>query len=82
MDLDEVIQEMDDAVDDSSVPGRIRKALEKISTDLKEDNPDTAVKITTAIYELEAVVDDINIPMHAKTILWDLISNMESIREE
>ncbi|MEA1924561.1 MAG: UPF0147 family protein [Candidatus Altiarchaeota archaeon] len=82
MDLDEVIQEMDDAVDDSSIPGRIGKALEKVSTDLKEDNPDTAVKVTTAIYELEAVVDDINIPMHAKTILWDLISSLESIRGE
>ncbi|OYT53970.1 MAG: hypothetical protein B6U72_04250 [Candidatus Altiarchaeales archaeon ex4484_2] len=82
MNLDEVIQEMDDTVDDSSIPRRIRRALEKISTDLRGDNPDTAVKVTTAIYELEAVVDDVNIPMHAKTMLWDLISNLESIREE
>jgi len=82
MNLDEVIQEMDETLSDPSTPARIKRALEKISTDLKEKNPDTAIKVTTAIYELEEVVDDINIPMHSKTMLWDLISDLESIKEE
>jgi len=43
---------------------------------------DVAVRVTSAIYELEEVANDINIPTHAKTALWDLISNLEAIKHE
>ncbi|MBU4406319.1 MAG: UPF0147 family protein, partial [Candidatus Altiarchaeota archaeon] len=30
----------------------------------------------------EDVTNDINIPMHAKTALWDLVSDLEAIKHE
>ena len=43
---------------------------------------DVAVRVTSAIYELEDITNDINIPMHAKTALWDLVSDLEAIKHE
>ncbi len=81
MDLGQVIETIDETSQDSSIPGRIRKMLEKVSCDLKDNSHDTAMGVTTAIYDLEEVVDDVNIPMHAKTVLWDIISDLEAVKE-
>lgn len=80
MDLNGVIEKIDETSRDYSMPGRVRSLLQKVSDDLKKSKPDLAVRVTTAIYELEEVIDDVNIPMHAKTILWDIISDLESIK--
>jgi uncharacterized protein (UPF0147 family) len=39
-----------------------------------------SMRITTAIYGIEEVSGDINIPMHAKTQLWDIISDLEALK--
>ncbi|HEX54932.1 MAG: hypothetical protein DRO90_00195 [Candidatus Altiarchaeales archaeon] len=82
MDLDEVIQKIDEKSEDYSIPTRIRNALKKVSAELKRDEQDLAVRVTSAIYELDDIVNDINIPLHAKTVIWDIISDLEAIREE
>ena len=77
-----MIQKMEEASKDTSIPLRVRNMLKKVLVELKgNDTGDTAVKITSAIYELDEILDDVNIPMHAKTALWDIVSDLETIRD-
>ncbi|RLI92506.1 MAG: hypothetical protein DRO89_01975 [Candidatus Altiarchaeales archaeon] len=82
MELKGVIAKIDETSEDHSMPGRIRNTLKRVSKELKRGDQDLAVRITTAVYEIDEIINDINIPMHAKTALWDIISDLEAIKEE
>ena len=72
---------MDDIMDDTTVPRNIRKAIEdalqKISCDGNLD-----VNISTAIYLMQDISNDINMPAHTRTEIWQIISELEAIREK
>jgi len=80
MELEGVIAKIDETSEDYSMPGRIRNTLKRVSKELKKEDQDPAVRITTAVYEIDEIINDINIPMHAKTALWDIISDLEAIK--
>ena len=79
--LEEVIKLMQDVAEDRSVPRNIRNtildAVEK--TKLKENG---GVNYSTAIYLLDDISNDINMPSHARTDIWEIISMLESIKEK
>ena len=82
MEVKKVIEKIDDLIEDHSMPKRTKVVLEKIGKELENEGQDVAVRVTSAIYALEDVTNDINIPMHAKTALWDLVSDLEAIKHE
>jgi len=82
MDIEQVIAKINELIEDHSMPKRTKAVLEKIGKELKNEEQDVAVRVTSAIYELEDITNDINIPMHAKTALWDLLSDLEAIKHE
>jgi len=40
------------------------------------------VKIASAIYSLDEVANDINMPFHARTDIWNLVKELEKLKEE
>jgi len=79
--LDGVAELMAEVIDDRSVPRNIRAAVEDAKNSILGDD-DPAVKITQAIYRLDDVSNDINMPSHTRTEIWSIISELERIREE
>ena len=78
--LDYVAELMDSVIEDTSVPRNIRKALDDAKQKiLGQEKMDVAV--TSAIYILDDISNDINMPSHARTEIWQIISELESIRE-
>ena len=80
MELEAVLGKIDETSQDYSMPRRVKALLKKVGEDLKKKDQDMSMRITTAIYGIEEVSGDINIPMHAKTQLWDIISDLESLK--
>lgn len=81
MDLKEVIEKMDESSQDYFMPRRVKIILRKVGEELNREDQDLAVRVTSAVYRIEEVANDINIPMHAKTALWDIISDLEALKE-
>jgi hypothetical protein len=79
-DIEGVVGKIAERSEDHSMPGRVRGTLKKVLKDLQKKDQDLAIRVTTAVYDIDEVVNDINIPMHAKTALWDIISDLEAIR--
>ena len=77
--LQQVVEMVDNILSDTSVPKNIRKAL----GDAKErlvGKEETSVKVSAAIYLIDAVSEDVNMPTHARTQIWAIMSTLESIK--
>jgi len=79
--IKQVIKLMDVLVEDTSVPKNIRKAVSDARAKLLTDE-EPVVKASSAVYLLNEVSEDINMPMHARTQIWTIVSALETIRAE
>ena len=67
-------------VDDSSVPRNIRRSAEEAKTLLLNEDEEVGMRVSSAIYLLEEMSNDRNLPIHARTIVWNVASELETIR--
>ncbi|MFH1257721.1 MAG: UPF0147 family protein [Candidatus Micrarchaeota archaeon] len=70
---------LDLLITDTSIPRNVRTNLQSAQTRLKE-NKDADLAIGSVIYTLDEVSSDINLPMHARTMIWNLMSELESMK--
>lgn len=68
-------------VADTTIPRNIRRALSEAKQRLDSDD-DLSVKLSAAIYLVESISDDVNMPPHARTQIWSILSSLESIKKE
>lgn len=80
--VDYVVELMEAIMDDTMVPRNIRKACEDAKAKLRGSGNDLNVSISTAIYMMEDISNDINMPAHTRTEIWTIISELEAIREK
>lgn len=79
--IDALVELMDAVIEDRSVPRNIRAAVEAAKGKVLEHGEEMGVKTTTAIYELDDISNDINMPPHTRTEIWNIISELERIKE-
>jgi hypothetical protein len=72
--------QMDMLISDTSVPKNVRSAVGEAKTKLNEEGEFT-VRASSAIYSLDSVSNDINLPPQARTIIWGVLSILESIKD-
>ncbi len=66
-------------VSDTSVPRNVRAKLTTARDRLKSGD-DFSTKVSSAVYALDEVSNDINMPMHARTLVWNLLSELETLK--
>ncbi|BDZ67262.1 UPF0147 family protein [Methanobacterium ferruginis] len=66
---------------DTSVPRNIRRAAEESKNILSKDDDEPTVRASTVISILDEISNDPNIPIHARTLIWNVLSELESVRE-
>jgi len=79
--LAEIAQMLDELVDDTSIPKNIRKALSDARDRLKSNDEDS-VKLSAAVYLIESISDDINMPSHARTQIWSIMGVLEEAKQK
>ncbi|MCL5679858.1 MAG: UPF0147 family protein [Candidatus Marsarchaeota archaeon] len=72
--------QMDMLLGDTSVPKNVRNAVSEAKTKLNEEG-DFTVRASSAIYNLDSVSNDINLPPQARTMIWGVLSILESIKD-
>ncbi|MBN2477724.1 UPF0147 family protein [Candidatus Micrarchaeota archaeon] len=77
--IEEIISEIDMLLDDTTIPKNIKKALNDARERLKGDE-ELNVKVSAAVYHLESVSEDINMPSHARMQIWTIMSSLESLK--
>lgn len=75
--MKEISDMLGDLVNDSTIPKNIRKALSEAKDRLDSDE-ENSVKVSAAIYLIDSITEDINMPAHARTQIWAIMGALES----
>ncbi|MCL2296297.1 MAG: UPF0147 family protein [Methanomassiliicoccaceae archaeon] len=72
-----VIDTLDSLAEDTSVPRNIRKGATDAKARLMDTKNAMDVRATSAIIILDDLANDPNIPLHGRTLIWNIISQLE-----
>lgn len=78
--LTQVKQQIDLLLNDNSVPRNVKAALDEAKKALDQEGG-YSVRSSTATYKIDEVSNDINLPPYARTVIWNILSLLESIKE-
>ncbi|GAB6103064.1 UPF0147 family protein [Thermococcus atlanticus] len=67
-------------VQDTVVPRNIRRAAEQAIEALLDRSKEPAVRAADAIVILEEISEDPNMPMHTRTIIWEVLGALEQVQ--
>jgi len=83
--MSELIQQIvqvlkEQVVQDTVVPRNIRRAAEQAIEVLLDESKEPAVRAADAIAILEEISEDPNMPMHTRTIIWEVLGALEQVK--
>ena len=77
-----VIRLLDEIINDRTVPKNIRAAAEESKTIMTNNGDTWELRISTAIHILDEITNDPNMPLYARTKIWNVVSSLEQKRRE
>lgn len=75
----QITKRMEMLMSDTSVPKNVRSAISEARLKLNEQG-DYIQRVSSAIYCIDAISNDINLPPQARTSVWNILSMLESIK--
>jgi uncharacterized protein (UPF0147 family) len=73
------IQMLQHIMEDSSIPRNIRRVADETRSVLLDSSKTVGLRAATAISMIDEISNDPNMPVHARTRIWELVSQLESI---
>jgi len=78
--LKQIIEVLDQLSEDTSVPRNIRRGATSAKDRLLQTKEALDVRAASAIFILDDLANDPNIPLHGRTLIWNVISQLETIK--
>ncbi len=73
------VRTLTELADDASVPRNVRRGAQSAKDELAKPTVPLDVRIASAVYVLDDLANDPNLPTHGRTAIWSLISSLESL---
>ena len=80
--IKQIADALDMLAEDTAIPRNIRKGATDAKTKLLDTKEAMDVRATGAIVILDDLANDPNIPLHGRTIIWNIISQLEVISQQ
>ena len=77
--LDQVCDGLDMLNDDVSVTRNIRRGADEVKNLLLKNSDPMDVRVATATSRLDELANDPNIPLHERTLIWNIMSRLEEL---
>lgn len=77
--INQVIETLIQMQADTSVPKNVRLKIENATKALQDETRSIRVKIDKSLQELDNLDEDPNIPVYARTQIWNMVSLLESL---
>ena len=71
------IQMLQAIMEDSTIPRNIRRVADETKKILMDESK--GLRAATAISMIDEVSNDPNMPVHARTRIWELVSQLETV---
>ncbi len=75
----QIIELINLLLEDPKVPKNVKKALEDAKNRLSEKG-DPTIRAGSAIYSITEISNDVNLPVSARTMVWNILSLLETIK--
>ena len=66
-------------MEDSTIPRNIRRVADDTRKVLVDNSQTLGLRAATAISMIDEISNDPNMPVHARTRIWELVSQLETI---
>jgi hypothetical protein len=66
-------------IDDGTIPRNIRRVADETRILLQNKERQIGLRAAEAISKIDEISNDSNMPMHARTRVWELVSNLETV---
>lgn len=80
--IKQITDAMNMLAEDQSVPRNIRKGASDAKARLLDTKEAMDVRAAGAINILDDLANDPNVPLHARTLIWQIISQLETVGKE
>src|SRR5437660_10233290 len=78
--LKQVMDVLDQIAEDTSVPRNIRRGAAEAKARLAKKGEALDLRVTSAIMIMDDLANDPNIPLHGRTLIWYVISKLETVK--
>ncbi|MCK5291094.1 MAG: UPF0147 family protein [Thermoplasmata archaeon] len=78
--LRQVMDVLDQLAEDTSVPRNIRRGAGEAKDLLLKEEDALDVRVASAIFMMDELANDPNIPLHGRTLIWNIISQLETVK--
>ena len=78
--LERVMEALTQLADDALVPRNIRRGAQAAKEALAKPRAALDMRIASAVYVLDDLANDPNLPTHGRTAIWSIISSLESLQ--
>ncbi|ABM81445.1 UPF0147 family protein [Hyperthermus butylicus] len=68
-------------INDTAVPRNIRRAATEAIKQLRDESLSPGVRAANAISILDEISQDPNMPVYARTLIWNVITLLETVRD-
>lgn len=77
--IDQICDGLNMISEDNSIPRNIRRGAEEVKQILlKQDDP-IDLRVASATSILDELANDPNIPLHGRTLIWNIMSRLEEL---
>jgi len=80
VEVERAVRTLAELADDASVPRNIRRGALAAKDELAKPAVPMDVRIASAVYALDDLANDPNLPTHGRTAIWSIISSLESVQ--
>ncbi len=77
--LERIVASIAELVEDASVPRNVRRGAQSAMEELAKRQVALDVRVAGAVYVLDDLANDPNLPTHGRTAIWSIISSLESL---
>jgi uncharacterized protein (UPF0147 family) len=78
--LKQILDVLGQLAEDTSVPRNIRRGALNARELLVKEEDALDVRAASAIFILDELANDPNIPLHGRTLIWNVISQLETVK--
>ncbi|HZY69814.1 MAG TPA: UPF0147 family protein [Thermoplasmata archaeon] len=78
--LAKIVDSLVELAEDVSVPRNVRRGAQSARDELGKPRVALDVRIASAVYVLDDLANDPNLPTHGRTAIWSIISTLESLQ--
>ena len=77
--IDNCILMLQHIMEDNTIPRNIRRVADETRQLLTNDSKEMGLRAAEAISKIDEISNDPNMPVHARTRIWQLVSQLETI---